>query len=131
MRISDWSSDVCSSDLIGEQVGDQLAELNFLASENHTGFDRPAEIMPRFLCAVGVKLAYACHQIAEIDGAQAMAIALPRLARGDIEQRFEHGDQPFDIGPRANQMRSNRLDGASRQRRGRSEEPTSELQSLK
>src|SRR3546814_12527756 len=74
--------------------------------------------MPRFLCAVGVKLAYACHQIAEIDGAQAMAIALPRLARGDIEQRFEHGDQPFDIGPRANQMRRNRFVGARRQRPG-------------
>src|SRR3546814_5845303 len=84
-----------------------------------------------------------------------MAIALPRLARGDIEQRFEHGDQPFDIGPRANQMRRNRFVGARRQRPGepsiemhqrgsylvrhlvrgfaislRSEEHTSELQSL-
>src|SRR3546814_3258871 len=53
-----------------------------------------------------------------------MAIALPRLARGDIEQRFEHGDQPFDIGLRANQMRRNRFVGARRQRPG---EPSIEM----
>src|SRR3546814_15538032 len=33
MRISDWSSDVCSSDLVQREVGDDLAPLQIEAAE--------------------------------------------------------------------------------------------------
>src|SRR3546814_15150795 len=44
MRISDWSSDVCSSDLIGEQmIGGQAGERRLVErTERSLGFESPA-----------------------------------------------------------------------------------------
>src|SRR3546814_10156982 len=84
MRISDWSSDVCSSDLIGDRIGDILrlaAARDRLGVGAHVGDDR----LRRVLAVVG-----------------------------HLERRSE------DIG----------VDEAGADRVDRSEEHTSELQSL-
>src|SRR3546814_14342887 len=49
MRISDWSSDVCSSDLVGEDgIGDELGLLLGRGVEHdELGVDRIAERFPR------------------------------------------------------------------------------------
>src|SRR3546814_1292006 len=62
MRISDWSSDVCSSDLIGAHAGDQLVETqldrlaDFVGAAGNAGerlFDVGDDFGLRFLRKIG------------------------------------------------------------------------------
>src|SRR3546814_13150446 len=69
MRISDWSSDVCSSDLVGIGAGDHAAtQLQHLLD----GVDRNvARARDDHLLAVEIQPARAQHPLHEIDGAVA------------------------------------------------------------
>src|SRR3546814_9755539 len=112
MRISDWSSDVCSSDLRDQVV------IHFARMRGHVA---PAQARMGGAETV-VEVA---QQPAERPGAAVMALAMPGI---DVlaEQRDlarAGGDQPAGLGDHG--LGRARIFGAAR-----SEEHTSELQSL-
>src|SRR3546814_6607871 len=97
MRISDWSSDVCSSDLLGDAVSDAVAGLD--QQDGEWFVDHRAQAVDVHAQRVGV---------GKLLAPDAGLKLLPGHHRGGgFHQRLQ------DL-----------------QRRGRSEEPTSELQSL-
>src|SRR3546814_6506034 len=111
MRISDWSSDVCSSDLFGDGPGNEV-----LGRRQVTEARRCADVLA--LQAVEQLLLGPAH------------VALDQVAAG-ILVRFEPAAGDFaGIGRRVDraQVRVERLPGGFD--RVRSEEHTSELQSL-
>src|SRR3546814_16777786 len=87
MRISDWSSDVCSSDLRGRQwphrhafaqhfQGDALTDIALAAAVDEQRFGRPAQHVDkagRNGHAPRVDLALRGHAVPRADGADAVA----------------------------------------------------------
>src|SRR3546814_5255374 len=124
MRISDWSSDVCSSDLAGTQVA---------AGEAEVGVDHADQGQPREMVALGDDLRADDHvDLAGVDRAHELGGLLGAedgVGRGDLEagvgKPAQHLlGQPLDAGAAGDEAV---LGGAGR---ARSEEHTSELQSL-
>src|SRR3546814_3059363 len=114
MRISDWSSDVCSADLLADGV-DRLLEL--LAGD--LGLAHGAGEALDALLDAGFQLGHRLEQLVGIAGEVVAAVDL-------ADQRIAHRRQ---LGVFALQLRDARLERAGLVG-GRSEEHTSELQSL-
>src|SRR3546814_10152774 len=115
MRISDWSSDVCSSDLLDRNVARQFQMLLLILSHRHM----------RGL--VGKDIGRLQHRI----GVKAKRRAFAVLARFLLELR--HAVQPAEPGGAVEQPGKLGMGGHARlveQDGLRSEEHTSELQSL-
>src|SRR3546814_9681647 len=107
MRISDWSSDVCSSDLIAEGLGDDLAYLHLhqvACSNVFLGLQNGVDVV--FL--VEVAAAFRLH--------------------AGVGVRNDHGGAKFFA--QLFQSAPGQCKGFGLARVGRSEEHTSELQSL-
>src|SRR3546814_1030217 len=100
MRISDWSSDVCSSDLTGDAVFDRQGQLGAAASAAQGVFSGTA---------AGPAAAYRHRLEVPRD------VRIPRCGTGALRRRSEGAHQ---------------YAGAGAGHRPRSEEHTSELQSL-
>src|SRR3546814_15504811 len=86
MRISDWSSDVCSSDLQPQSTGDHPAQyLSRAAAQRKGGVDlhdvtkRPKEFGVRFLVGVG------SQRIGDLGGNSLLDLS-PQIL---IERRFQ------------------------------------------
>src|SRR3546814_9157738 len=97
MRISDWSSDVCSSDLIAE---------------------RSCALRGAARCSDGDDLSCRLQRLG------------PRATGDAVAADHRQRHPPAHRIPRAADDRRSRHEGAVRRRAGRSEEHTSELQSL-
>src|SRR3546814_10375805 len=111
MRISDWSSDVCSSDLAGEIELHRSIALAARYCALRRGVDRQAEHVGPRIMADHVEIIFAAHHSIGID--VGIENGLARII-GSCEHVPERGD---DHRAAAHQDR-------------RSEEHTSELQSL-
>src|SRR3546814_9245824 len=117
MRISDWSSDVCSSDLRGRRLAG-------------SGLPAPAHQLAQRQRSLAVD-----HQLHVMEGTIALA---PRIAAPRIVERVLGGIPPSDRQVEAAGEGHGVVDhhqllvmaGADRQHVVRSEEHTSELQSL-
>src|SRR3546814_2893047 len=129
MRISDWSSDVCSSDLSGAQeimpLIAELAGMSRAAKGHHPRLhpvDQGGKLLPRFGHVVAVELAPALVQ------------RLPHVLRQHGAGRLGVGaglQQAGTDGGGIVEVEHQESDGvALRYLRARSEEHTSELQSL-
>src|SRR3546814_7621275 len=105
MRISDWSSDVCSSDLGGDAVADL---------DRH-GFDDAASRLPQFLDMADHLAARVGDRHARFDREHARAVcragpSVPKLASGSLSR--PHGSQslqtqsPFQIGRATSELQS-------------------------
>src|SRR3546814_3204090 len=120
MRISDWSSDVCSSDLIElapQRIGDDPAR--FL-DEDHAGRDIPGADA---LFPIGIETA--AGDIGHIDRARAEP---PDAA--DARGQPCHLRHELLVARLACKRDADREHGLNHRRARRSEEHTSELQSL-
>src|SRR3546814_10780000 len=132
MRISDWSSDVCSSDLTGPGLQSQRCLAGPLCPKNHAWYTvAPCGVVAAFfpcICAGDPGRAGLDHESATFDSAvfgewQLGAPACPRLG----------GRTPL-LAALAGQFvghgRPDRVGAGGSPRFGRSDEHTSELQSL-
>src|SRR3546814_5200842 len=129
MRISDWSSDVCSSDLHLEQV-DLVVAVHVLqdrgqALQAHAGVH--AGRGKRQQAAVGLAVELHEHQVPDFDETVAVLVGRTRWAAGDMRAVVVE-----DLGARAAGTGVGHLPEVVRsvRRALRSEEHTSELQSL-
>src|SRR3546814_8861027 len=120
MRISDWSSDVCSSDLVGDElrVDDLVAAARGFRAEalehhhQHDGDDHPKhQILDQVIHSIALR---------------GNAATLPDLCQLALRQRI-HFRRTLARGSR---LADHHLGVAPPQFPHRSEEPTSELQSL-
>src|SRR3546814_6498246 len=107
MRISDWSSDVCSSDLSRKFFDDMNV---WARSAGHAG-----------LGYINIKDGVPGGPIAKNHGEEKTAKLIEALGLGPNDGVF------FAAGK---ELQAAKLAGAARTRVGKSEEPTSELQSL-
>src|SRR3546814_6036030 len=120
MRISDWSSDVCSSDLLG--IGDRVdlafdvGDVAILEAAQYMTDRIDLADMGEELVAEALTLRGTAHQAGDIDEGQ--------LGRDDLARAGDLGQHVQSLVRHADQA-GIRLDGAER-----SEEHTSELQSL-
>src|SRR3546814_7273480 len=119
MRISDWSSDVCSSDLLLRRRPDiRQAERDLAASTAEVGV-ATAELFPRFSLIGGIGLQ--ARTLGDLHSSDSLRLQLgpslrwPIFSGGRIRAQIRAADA--------------RADGA-KARYERSEEHTSELQSL-
>src|SRR3546814_3682871 len=110
MRISDWSSDVCSSDLLGLQIGEHEAAV--LEIE-----DRLAE-----------RLAFAGIFDRVVEGALRRRLGADRDRQPFLRQLAHQIDEALPLFAEA--VGDRHADVVEEQLRRRSEEHTSELQSL-
>src|SRR3546814_2535133 len=113
MRISDWSSDVCSSDLIGERQPGAALRFGHQCVEKSRGFDRVPQRRRVAAC---------------LDGAH------DRRSAGALEQSLERREKFGSVHQRSPSPRAMMPRKISRvpprSEKLRSEEHTSELQSL-
>src|SRR3546814_2520409 len=120
MRISDWSSDVCSSDLrraIGRGCGAvRLGNVRAAQPARRRHLDRAADIRGQHPAAARADLA-------------TIAAALPSRHRADLCHRRGHMQQPGKS-RRCASYRSGEAETTAPYLFARSEEHTSELQSL-
>src|SRR3546814_6599371 len=120
MRISDWSSDVCSSDLVGDE--DAVVEIERLAVEVARGFADLEKLLDLGMRDV------------EVAGGRAAAEAALRDREGERVHHADDGDDAAGLAVEADGF----ADAAHRApigadaaaAAGRSEEHTSELPSL-
>src|SRR3546814_4085410 len=119
MRISDWSSDVCSSDLAVRLIGmDRLASAT--RRQRPRGVALPVLMLPANLADLGraMPLGKRAKRRAGLDRLQLLGIADKNHLR------------PRPLGRRQHALHLARADHAGLVDHQRSEEPTSELQSL-
>src|SRR3546814_5767097 len=123
MRISDWSSDVCSSDLLAIELVDQILDLGVVEVDGLHHFRQLfAQLLEAMLVAVADVLAIG--QRAEAAVLKAGELGIGVGDRGETLQRVRL-QQFFHRRKRKRVVFLILLGGA-----GRSEEHTSELQSL-
>src|SRR3546814_4817685 len=119
MRISDWSSDVCSSDLVGDE--DAVVEIERLAVEVARGFADLEKLLDLGMRDV------------EVAGGRAVAEAALRDREGERVHHADEGDDAAGLAVEADGFAdaAHRAPiGADAAAAARSEEHTSELQSL-
>src|SRR3546814_6603842 len=112
MRISDWSSDVCSSDLVLERLAGVLVQVAEHPFVDAVGHQQHLDV----LGAEGLELRAA--------GGGAMAVG------GDVPDRVLAGRHAADVGVQRHGLRRAVALGRCEAQQFRSEEHTSELQSL-
>src|SRR3546814_9380309 len=117
MRISDWSSDVCSSDLLTASAGNRIDVL----ADDSGGAGQGLQEVQRGAFASQQRACRTTQHVQRLIGDDAFAFChLP----ADRDLRIERAKHFIDPGTAANHG------GFARDHGGRSEEHTSELQSL-
>src|SRR3546814_8797210 len=128
MRISDWSSDVCSSDLVHGAVGHRAADL----------VGEPGQLLGVLLEVLGVVVAHGAQGLAGVgpgDDGVVVSTLDQRLAVAGHDVRLRGGDEagahPHAVGAEGEGGgQAATVEDAAGRDDGSSEEHTSELQSL-
>src|SRR3546814_7691632 len=127
MRISDWSSDVCSSDLIGSADLDSAATTVGAGATNSIAIGRNVKVSDNSTSSVGlgsnvsVNASNAVGIGVSASAGGAYGVAMGRYANAGAEAATAVGNVAQALGGSSTAMGSNST---------RSEEHTSELQSL-
>src|SRR3546814_16324811 len=100
MRISDWSSDVCSSDLNGD---DRLLDL--LAQKGFGGFlhllkDEGRDLRRRIILAAGLDPGVAVGALDDVVGAEFHVLLGLRIVETSADQALDRQYRIFGIGSR-------------------------------
>src|SRR3546814_1485874 len=135
MRISDWSSDVCSSDLLEVALEEQVRRVAELTEELAVAQARPREDVRRMAATVeGLRIAFGKDPVAQrllsrIDAALDRLVSPSELVRVPLPQpNSQPNNQPDD--QTVFGRPSSGVPSAKAATTPRSEEHTSELQSL-
>src|SRR3546814_5354607 len=123
MRISDWSSDVCSSDLYDAQGADELCFLDITASHEGRGTILDVVARTASVCFMPLTVGGGFRSVEDarallLAGADKVAVNSAAVARPEL------------VGEMARQFGDQCVVGAVDARAVRTEEHTSELQSL-